>query len=112
MATYDAVYAATAPTPAAASPSALATTISTSASALPASASGYGCRATSYTAALGHILLHYERRWREEAWVVRGGMSLEAARWLEIGEGGLEEYRPGDDGWGHWRHQGRERSGC
>jgi hypothetical protein len=53
-----------------------------------------------------------ERRWREEAWVVGGGMSLESARWLEIGEGGLEEYRPGDDGWGHRRHQGRERSGC
>ena len=51
-------------------------------------------------------------RWREEARVVEGGRSLEAARWLRMGEGGLEVYRPGDADWGHRRHHGRERSGC
>jgi len=34
-------------------------------------------------------------RWREEAWIVEGGRSLEAVRWLRVGEGGLEVYRPG-----------------
>jgi len=51
-------------------------------------------------------------RWREEVWVVEGGTSLEAARWPRMGEGGLEVYRLGGAGWGHRRHQGRERSGC